>query len=195
MHPEVGDWLRDAAKIIGNNGLRNAQVVEVGSLDVNGAARDHFPKKMVRRWLGIDLIEGPGVDRVGDALDELMFTPLESFDMAVSTEVFEHAQRWRLILREMCNVLKPEGWLIVTCAGTGRPEHAADGSPNGPHPGEYYRNVSLSELTGELPWNMMDVVVAEEGPPGDTRLIARKKPTPIAEKGRARAPKPKRTRR
>jgi hypothetical protein len=36
-------------------------VLEVGSLNINGTVRDFFDAK---EYVGVDLIEGPGVDRV-----------------------------------------------------------------------------------------------------------------------------------
>lgn len=186
MHYEVEQWLKRCAEKVD---LVGARVIEVGSCDVNGAARNILTGW--KSWLGIDVVEGPGVDIVGDAVKVLLGQELDAYDVAVCTETFEHAERWQAILWELCQVLRPGGWLIVTCAGTGRPEHAADGSPNGPHPGEYYRNVSLSEMMDALRL-APDVHprMMQEGPPGDTRLLARKDPVPAAEKGRADAPPP-----
>ena len=93
-------------------------VLEVGSLDINGSIRPLF---VGCNYTGIDLSEGPGVDLVGHLLEHKF--PLESFDTIVSLEAMEHDEHWEKSLREMFALLKPKGLLIITCATTGREEH------------------------------------------------------------------------
>ena len=167
MHVEVEDFLhRHAMDVI----WRGARVVEVGSLNVNGQARDHVPGGW-SEWIGVDLIEGPGVDFVGPATEVL--PTLGKFDIVVSTEVLEHDPEWRATVRSMADCLNPDGTLILTCAGDGRHPHAADGS-GPPHAGEYYENVGLAALLPVLHDAGLSVTHAEAGAPGDTRVVATK---------------------
>lgn len=168
MHAEVVQFLRSQS--CANIPWHGATVYEVGSLDVNGQARDVVPEGW-STWLGFDLVEGLGVDHVGDAATILPTLP--QCDIMVSTEVLEHAPDWQGLLSVMCDSLVTGGWLVLTCAGTGRPPHAADGS-GPPHVGEYYANVSLHEVVVQALSRGVVYQYGEEGYPGDTRYVGRK---------------------
>lgn len=165
MHHEVAAFLRSAKE----PRWLASTVYEIGSLDVNGRASDHVPGGW-KSWTGIDLVDGPGVDIPGDATGILPI--LDPCDIVVCCEVLEHYEQWPVLVAAMCDVLKPDGWLVLTCAGIGRKPHAADGTDGGPHPGEYYANVSLAEL--EAATVGMTAVRGEESWPGDTRYLGRK---------------------
>lgn len=167
MHTEVVAFLRGCTEV----DYTDAVVYEVGALDVNGQARDCVPGGWAS-WLGFDLVDGPGVDHPGDAAELLPHFP--PCDVMVSTEVLEHAPDWAGLLGVMCDAVKPGGWLVLTCAGRGRPPHAADGSSHGPHPGEHYRNVELHEVEAVAVAHGVEKVYGEEGFPGDTRFLGRK---------------------
>lgn len=167
MHPEVALFVRECTQV----DFTDAVVYEVGALNVNGQVRDMVPEGW-REWVGFDLVAGDGVDHVGDAAQLLPNFP--PCDVMVSTEVLEHAPEWAHLLVTMCDAIRPGGWLLLTCAGNGRKPHAADGSPGGPHPGEYYRNVSLAEVQTVAARVGVEMVHGEEGWPGDTRFLGRK---------------------
>ena len=167
MHSEVVQFLQSCREV----GWLGSTVYEVGSLNVNGQARDVVSGGW-RTWVGFDLVAGPGVDHAGDAAQLLPDHP--QCDVMVSTEVLEHAPEWERLLTVMCNSIVPDGWLILTCAGTGRKPHAADGSPGGPHPGEWYRNVTLAEVEAVAAAAGVVKQWGEEGWPGDTRYLGRK---------------------
>lgn len=139
MHDAVRQWVaHHAANITGP-----VSVLEVGSLDVNGGVRDLFPN--ADPYVGLNDVAGPGVDVVADAAT---WEPTRAFDVVVSTEVLEHAERWRDIVAMCGRALRPGGVLILTCAGPGRGEHGQHGAPL-PAPDEWYRNVSVGELEAE----------------------------------------------
>lgn len=124
---------------------RSCSVYEVGSREETGAIRALFP---AASWLGIDVRPGPNVDLVADGST---WTPeLGVYDFAISTEVFEHAWKWRSILGIMVAALRPGGRLIVTCAGPNRRPHSAvDGGP-WVGPDEWYCPVFPSEMRRQL---------------------------------------------
>jgi SAM-dependent methyltransferase len=170
MHDEAAQFLRSVAPLVEAD-MAGARVVEVGAFNVNGRARDFLPGGWAE-WVGVDLLSGPDVNLVGDAATLLPAMPAGCFDIAVSTEALEHSPVWQGIVRGMVHVLRPGGWLIITCAGTGRAAHAADGS-GPPRPGEWYENVPLTSLLDVLDVTV-DVVCAEADlAAGDTRLVAR----------------------
>lgn len=118
-------------------------VIEIGSRDINGSVRSLFPNA---KWIGIDVVRGPGVDVVIDALD---YNPVEQVDLVICTEVLEHTEFWCQIISRAETWLKPGGRMILTCAGTGREPHSAsDGGPL--QAGEYYRNITHDQLSAEF---------------------------------------------
>lgn len=136
MHDDVRSFVAECVARFGPF----HSVVEVGSRDINGGVRDLFPDA---EYLGFDLVDGPGVDIVGD------FTELEldPADAVVCLEVLEHAPNAADIVRHALEVLKPGGVLIVTCAGPDRGVHSGiDTNPL--RPDEFYRNVTVDELDG-----------------------------------------------
>lgn len=118
-------------------------VLDLGGRSINGTCRDMFPNAS---YVSLDIMEGEGVAIVADAAD---WQPDCRYDVVVSTEVFEHTERWREICSTAHRALKRGGRLIVTCAGPARGAHSAvDGGPL--HADEFYANVSAAALGGWL---------------------------------------------
>jgi hypothetical protein len=65
--------------------FKNKKVLDIGSLDVNGNNRFLFENC---EYIGIDVGEGPNVDVITPG--HLYNGDDESFDVVISTEVFEH---------------------------------------------------------------------------------------------------------
>lgn len=122
-------------------------VLEVGSLDINGSVRPLFEDCI---FLGVDVGHGPGVDMVCFG-ENLQFRD-ESFDTVVSSECFEHAEGWADIFANMKRMTKPNGLIVFTCAGKGRPEHGTSRSDVGSSPLtvghgiEYYGNLMIEDF-------------------------------------------------
>ena len=131
MHAEALDFLRRISL--------SGPVVEFGSRNINGSARDVFPDL---EWIGVDIAEGPGVDVVCDAAE---YRSKHSVTSVVCCEVLEHADNWKTIIQNAADLLTERGVLIITCAGPGRLPHSAiDGGPL--RDGEYYRNLSAADI-------------------------------------------------
>ena len=137
VHPECRRYLRRFFT------LKSIDVIEIGSRDINGSARAFFPNA---KWLGLDLSAGVGVDIICDAAD---YSPERTVDLVVCCEVLEHCERWKELIERAAEWLKPNGRIIITCAGPGREAHSAiDGGPL--HPDEHYANISQGELKEAL---------------------------------------------
>ncbi len=117
---------------------------EIGSFLVEGQQqladlRPLFPGK---QYVGLDMREGPGVDRVENI--EHINAPDESVSTILCLNTLEHVTDIFAGARELYRVLKPGGVLIIT-APFDFPIHA--------HPGDYWRFTpqALIYLTRNFP--------------------------------------------
>ena len=131
--------------------FRNARVLEVGSLDINGSVRDLFSDC---DYTGVDLEKGPGVDLACPG--HLLEFPTGHFDTVISAECFEHNPFWRETFANMLRMCRPGGLVLVSCATIGRKEHGTtrtnpDASPFTVNARwDYYRNLSGPMLAGSV---------------------------------------------
>lgn len=120
--------------------FKGVDVIEIGSLNINGTVRDFFTD--VISYLGVDLIEGKDVDKVcyGNELDN----PTESVDMTISTECFEHDKHWKETFANMVRMVKQGGMVLFTCASDGRHEHGTTRTTpqDSPATTDYYMNLN-----------------------------------------------------
>jgi SAM-dependent methyltransferase len=128
-----------------NNFNKDINVLEIGSLDVNGNIRNLFD--FTNEYIGIDLEKGPNVDLVlnGTNINELN----TNFDIIISCECFEHAKDWKLIFEKMCQISKPNSFIVISVASTGRVEHGTERSGNWQSPGnkdDYYLNLTKKDF-------------------------------------------------
>lgn len=127
----------------------DVNVLDVGSLDINGNNRHWFYGNKCR-YTGIDIGAGKNVDVVYDGKK----MPFEdtSFDVVISTECMEHNEHLFATLQEMSRVLRSGGLMLITCAGYGRPEHGTDEHDPvaSPFTHNFYNNVLAVELCGGL---------------------------------------------
>ena len=145
MHVEAYEWIESSF----NNWVgdrRDLNVLEIGSLDINGSVRPIFTQ-YARTYLGIDPQSGPGVDYVCDAS---LFHTGPIWDVVVCAEVFEHTPVWKEIVERAHGNLVEGGIFIATMAGEGRPPHSAIDGGWTLHEGEHYANVTGPELKKAL---------------------------------------------
>jgi hypothetical protein len=110
-------------------------VLEVGSMNVNGCVRDLVPHA-----IGTDLQAGPNVDVVCTAEGLAEKFGKERFDAVMTLDAFEHMQDWRACLYGMWAVLKNGGWLVISMASEGKGRHN--------YPSDYWR--ANWEMIGEI---------------------------------------------
>ncbi len=104
-------------------------IYEFGAFQPSGqesrAVRELFAN---RDYVGADMREGPGVDRVLDL--EALDLPDDSIGTAISLDTFEHVQRFWKASSELHRVLRPGGYLLL-CSVMYFPVHD--------YPSDYWR--------------------------------------------------------
>ncbi|MBF0201257.1 MAG: class I SAM-dependent methyltransferase [Desulfamplus sp.] len=88
-------------------------VLEIGSRNVTGVWRSPlFPH--CRSHVGFDIIDGPGVDMVGDAHHLSKYFEKNHFDFVYSMSLFEHLGfPWKVVI-EMNKVMQTGGYLYIS---------------------------------------------------------------------------------
>jgi len=141
MHPQQQEFC-ESVKASEPEFFSNVEVVDFGSLDINGNNRYLFTDY---KYTGIDVGEGDNVDVVCRAHE---YSPTAVVDVVVSTEMLEHDEHWKKSLRQMYDILRPGGLLLITCAHDPRPEHGTRRTTphDAPFIGDYYRNLSFDDV-------------------------------------------------
>lgn len=145
MHKEVRIYCESVKKRFPEK-FKNKDILECGSLDINGNNRYLFEGGL---YCGIDICEGKNVDVVSRIH---LYEPQATFDVIISTEMLEHDEYYRESLKKMFSLMRPNGLLLITAAGTGRPEHGTFEH----HPGDspktqgYYQNVTVPMIVEGL---------------------------------------------
>ena len=113
------------------------EVLEVGARNVNGSVRELVCTLQPRRYVGVDLEPGPGVDEICDAKELVSRFGPSTFDVVISTEMLEHVRDWHTVVTQFKAVLRPAGLLFLTTRSRGFPYH--------PFPEDFWR-FELSDM-------------------------------------------------
>lgn len=154
-HPEQRQFLR-SLRMKFPNAFNTKSVLEVGSLNINGTVRDFIVSES---YVGIDVGPGKGVDVVcsGHEYD----APDNSYNTVISCECFEHNPHWKETFANMHRLCKPEGYVIMTCATTGRKEHGTTRSHPNDSPltiqngWDYYMNLTQDDFLSNFDMNSL----------------------------------------
>jgi SAM-dependent methyltransferase len=128
---EVIEWFLD--ELLGRpENFRGKKVLEVGSRYVNGSVRPLIMKIATpESYTGADIEHGQYVDVVCAVENLITHFGNEKFDVVISTEMLEHVYDWKVAVKNMKAVLKPEGLIFLTTRSKGFPYHG--------YPHDYWR--------------------------------------------------------
>lgn len=105
---------------------RYAEILEVGSRNVNGSPRDVLSSKgyVPSLYIGVDLYPGEGVDIIWDVLklEDLTLIP-PNFNVVISTEMLEHVEEWCVAIEQMMYRVRESGILVLTTRSPGFEYH------------------------------------------------------------------------
>lgn len=112
-----------AALNIDKEEIRDKEVIDVGSMDVNGTCRALLETYQPKQYLGVDIKPGQGVDIVCNAENLMHNFQKQSFDVLISTEMLEHVRNWKLVISNFKNIVKSGGKILITTRSYGFSYH------------------------------------------------------------------------
>ena len=126
----------------------NCNVLDVGSLDINGNNHYLF---MNYTYIGIDVGPGRNVNIICKGHE---YKSKEKYDIVISSECLEHDIFYEKTVLNCIELTKPNGLFTFSCASTGRPEHGTRRSNPGDAPllseyedwGDYYKNLTENDI-------------------------------------------------
>lgn len=162
MREEIMTWGR---RILTDEMLDGAWVLDAGSYDWNGGFRTLIEDRC-ERYIGIDMQQGPGVDCVMLAESAGVVWPA-TFDVVITTEMLEHAERWRTALASLITATCEGGYLVLSTCAPGFVLHG--------YPDDHWRFTPEIIADAIGPW--ADVLDAgyTGGEPGITVLARRRR--------------------
>jgi SAM-dependent methyltransferase len=112
-----GEWERSGVinefLDILKNSRKDAKILEIGSRARSGILNRTWVVPDTMEYTGLDILDGEGVDVVGDAHQLTSYFPPDTFDFIFSMNVFEHLiMPWKVAL-EMNHVLRKNGIIMI----------------------------------------------------------------------------------
>ena len=140
-------------KYLSPDKITNKNILEVGSLDVNGSPQAYVKSHNPATYIGIDLVPGKGVDEVCDVSNLFDKYKPASFDVVICMEMMEHAEDWKTAINNMKEALKVGGIFILTARSPGFAYH--------PYPEDFWRFTkdNFSDMNKDF-----DSVIIEDDP-------------------------------
>ena len=107
------DCLFWTAKNISNEEIKGKVILEIGSKNENGSVRPLVNLLKPKKYVGIDISSGEGVDVVCACENLTKKFGENAFDFVFCTCVLEHICDWKLAVSNMKRVCKPNGYILL----------------------------------------------------------------------------------
>ncbi|MGE9296157.1 MAG: class I SAM-dependent methyltransferase [Puniceicoccales bacterium] len=153
------------ARFLTPDKVAGKRIVDVGACDFNGSIRPLLESYGPAEYIGVDVLEGPSVDRVMDANNLVAEFGSDSFDIVICMEMMEHTPDWRKSLSAIKGVCKPGGVIVMTTPALGHPYHG--------YPDDYWR---YSEDDWRTLFQDCEVLAVETDPTGPGTCAFVRKP-------------------
>jgi SAM-dependent methyltransferase len=151
--------------------IKGKKILEVGALDINGSLKKDVEIFGPAEYIGVDIQNGPGVDKICRAEDLTKEFGEEFFDVLLATELLEHVKYWRDAINNFKRVLKPGGIIIITTRSPGYSYHD--------YPYDYWR---YAEEDMKNIFEDFDIEALEKDPMSPGIFLKAKKPSGFKEK-------------
>ena len=133
MHPSVDKYTK---QVITKDIVKGQDVLEVGSMNVNGSIRPHIMSLSPNSYIGLDFRSGPEVNLVLDIKD-LPKEQYGKYGLVASAEALEHVEYWKKAIHKIKSATKEGGHIFITTRSSGFPIHG--------YPNDYWR-FSLDDM-------------------------------------------------
>lgn len=107
--------------------VKDKKVLEIGSRDINGSLRPYIESLEPTSYVGVDIIDGPGVDKICRVEELIDIFGEKEFDVIIATELIEHVKDWRTAIHNIKKICNLNGIILITTRSIGFPIH---GFPN-----------------------------------------------------------------
>ncbi|MCX7615947.1 MAG: class I SAM-dependent methyltransferase [Patescibacteria group bacterium] len=102
----------------------NKKVLEVGSRYINGSIRPIVERLLnPKEYIGIDIQPGKFVDIILPAENLVDRFGKNAFDVIIALELLEHVKDYKLVIENMKEVLRPNGFVYISTRSYGFPYH------------------------------------------------------------------------
>lgn len=157
MHDASMELMRD---FVETYGLQDANVIDMGSKDINGTYRNLFPGG---RYTGADIFGGKNVDVI---IGSAEWDALEQADAVISGQTLEHVGDIPAFFDAIREKLKPGG-LVCLIAPSAGPAHQY------PIWVGHFPEERMREVVEEAGFEIVECIQTDGYPFHDTRCIAR----------------------
>lgn len=117
MHKHSYDLMKEWAQ---KYKFIDKQILDVGSLDINGSYRDIF-----QNYTGLDIVAGKNVDIVAENPYKYPL-PDNSYEVVISGQTLEHVEDTHKFIKELARVAKEMVCIIVPANGIPEHRHPVD---------------------------------------------------------------------
>lgn len=124
------DFIKWSFRNLKKTEFQGKKVLDVGSLELEGSLRFIIESFKPKKYLGVDIKKGKGVDFICQAEDLVRVFGQESFAAVICSFTLEHILNWQKAISNIKNVCQKAG-LIIIAVPVDHPYHG--------YPNDYWR--------------------------------------------------------